>query len=190
MNIKAYLDTNLIIEHCWWKFFGNEKDKMTKEVELIEEGFQGKFDIYISYITIMELSNHLTDWFLLEKVIKSGFGFPHFKREKMKYVLTVEQKALINKITQEYQNSPYVFYIEIDGISNEFFKQAKLLVDNYMEFEDALHFLFAQASNTDYFVTKDGELRLRLHNIISTNIMDLQKSPSLIEPSKFLKLIK
>ncbi len=189
MNLKVYLDTNLIIEHCWWKYFSEEKNKMTKEVELIEKGFQGSYDIYFSYINMMELSSHLTDWYLLERVIKSGFGYPYFKREKMKYSLTQKQKDVINNIIKEYQNSPYVFYIEIDKMSNEFLNQAKILVDNYMEFEDALHFLFAQASETDYFITKDSELRIRLQNIISKKIVDIPKPPSLIEPSKFLKLL-
>lgn len=189
MNFKVYLDTNLIIEHCWWKYFGEEKDKMSREVELIEKGFQGSYDIYFSYINMMELSNHLTDWFLLEKVIKSGFGYPYFKREKMKYSLIQKQKDFINDIIKDYQNSPYVFYIEIDKMSNEFLKQAKLLVDNYVEFEDALHFLFAQASETDYFITKDNELRIRLHNIISKKLIKISKPPLLIEPSKFLKLL-
>ena len=58
-----------------------------------------------------------------------------------------------------------MFYIEIEGISNEFFERVRLLIDNYVEFQDALHFVFAQASECKYFVTKDDELRTRLQKL-------------------------
>lgn len=190
MLTKAYLDTNLLVEHCWWKFFGEEKGRISKVVELVERGFQGDYESHISYINIMELAIHLTDWFLLKKVISSGFSYTYFKRERKKHVLTSKQKEFINRVTGEYQNSPYVFYIEIEGISNEFFQKVKLLIDNYMEFEDALHFVFAQASECKYFITRDDELRTRLQKIISKKIIDLPSPPTLIKPQKFLTLLK
>ena len=144
MAISGYLDTNLLIEHCWWKFFGEEKGKMSKSVELVERGFQGDYENYISYINVMELSIHLTDWFLLEKVVSSGFSYTCFRQERKKHVLTNTEKERINKIVNDYRNSDFIFYIEIDDISNDFFERVKLLVDNYVEFVDALHFVFAQ----------------------------------------------
>jgi predicted nucleic acid-binding protein len=189
LSVKAYLDTNLLIEHCWWKFFGEEKGRMSNVVTLVERGFQGDYHSYISYINIMELSIHLTDWFLLEKMVRSGFSYAYFRRERKKYNLTVDEKSFINRIVQEYQSSPNVFYIEIDEISNAFFEKVKLLVDNYLEFEDALHFVFAQASESKYFVTKDDELRTRLQKIISKKLIDVPFPPTLIKPKSFLKLL-
>jgi len=187
---SAYLDTNLLIEHCWWKFFGEEKGRMSNIVKLVERGFQGDYDSYISYINKMELSIHLTDWFLLKKVVSSGFSYTYFRQEKKKHVLTPKQKDRISEIVDYYQNSKDVFYIEIDDISNEFFEKVKLLVDNYVEFVDALHFVFAQASKCKYFATKDDDLRVRLQKIISEKIIDLPISPpTLIKPQNFLKLL-
>lgn len=190
LDTKVYLDTNLIIEHCWWKYFGKGKGKKTKEVGLVERGFQRDYDSYISYMTTMELSVHLTDWFLLRKIIQNGFGFPYFRRERMKHSLTAKQKGYINSIVREYQDSPDVFYIEIDEISKGFFERVKLMIDNYIEIEDALHFVFAQAAQCKYFATKDDELRTRLQRIISKKIIDVPSPPILIKPKNLYKLLK
>jgi len=190
LAITVYLDTNLIIEHCWWKYFGKGKGKKTRDVELVERGFQRDYDTYISYMTTMELSVHLTDWFLLQKVIKNGFGYPYFRRERMKYSITSRQKEYISCIVREYQESPDAFYIEIDEITKDFFERVKLMIDNYIGIEDALHFVFAQAAKCKYFATKDDELRVRLQRIISNKIIQIPFPPTLIKPQSLYKLLK
>jgi predicted nucleic acid-binding protein len=190
LAITGYLDTNLIIEHCWWKYFGKGKGKKTKDVELVERGFQRDYDPYISYMTTMELSVHLTDWFLLQKVIQNGFGYPYFRRERMKHSITSRQKEYISSIVREYQESPDAFYIEIDEITKDFFERVKLMIDNYIEIEDAIHFVFAQAAKCKYSATKDDELRVRLQRIISNKIIAIPSPPTLIKPQGLYKLLK
>jgi hypothetical protein len=38
MSVRIYLDTNIIIEHCWWKFFGEGKSEKSRDVNLVEKG--------------------------------------------------------------------------------------------------------------------------------------------------------
>ena len=190
LALKAYLDTNVLIEHCWWKYFGGEKPRKPKAVSLVEKGFKGGYDGYISYINTMELSSHLRDWFLLQKVVKSGFSYHNFKREKHRYTLTPEQKKLVGKIMVDYTNSPFINYIEVDEISHLFFVRIRSFVDNYIELMDAFHIVLAQAVKCDYIVTKDRELRARFQRIISEKIVKLPSSLKPISPTAFLKLVK
>ena len=190
MVLKAYLDTNILVEHCWWKHFGEEKPRKTKAVSLVEKGFRGAYDSYISYINIMELSSHIRDWFLLQKVVKSGFRYHNFRREKHRHTLTPEEKKLVGKIMTDYSKSPFVNYIEVDEISHLFFVRIKSFVDNYIELMDAFHIVLAQAAECDYIVTKDRELRTRFQRIISDKTVELPSSLKPISPTAFVKLLK
>ena len=77
--IHAYIDSNILIKYCLWKYFSKGKGEITKEIELIEKGFAGDFEIYISIFTLMEISSHLTDYFLMQKALKAGFSHREFK---------------------------------------------------------------------------------------------------------------
>lgn len=190
LALRAYLDTNVLVEHYWWKYFGKEKPRKSKAVLLVEKGFRGDYDCHISYVNIMELSSHLRDWFLLQKVVKGGFSYHNFKREKHRYTLSPEQKKLVGKIMSDYTNSPFVNYIEVDEVSHLFFVRIRSFVDNYIELMDAFHIVLAQAVECDYIVTKDRELRARFQRIISEKIVELPSSLKPISPTAFLKLLK
>jgi hypothetical protein len=167
-----------------------EKAKKLRDTKIVEKGLQRKYNAFISYITIMELSAHLTAWFLLGEVIKSGFGYTYFKRERQKHNLTSEQKETIGKIVNFYQTSKDVSYVEIVGIGEAFFSKIKLLVDNCIEFEDALHFIFATGAECDYFATKDEEFRSRMQKVISEKIIEIPNHPEIIKPQSILKKLK
>ena len=91
--ISAYLDSNILIDYCWETYFKEVEDgKQSVSIKLMEKGFRGEFEIYISTYNIIEVSLHFTNWFLLQKVIKSGFSYQDFRRERSKYDLTTEER--------------------------------------------------------------------------------------------------
>jgi hypothetical protein len=83
-----------------------------------------------------------------------------------------------------------VSYVEIAGISKTFFSRIKLLVDNGIEFEDALHFVFATGAQCNYFATKDEEFRSRMQKIISERIVEIPNPPDIIKPQNIPEKIR
>ena len=79
--IKAYIDTNILIDYCWATFFSEKSSRKSKSVLLVNKGAMGLFDMHISFYTLMELANHFTQYFLEQKAIKSGYSYPESFRQ-------------------------------------------------------------------------------------------------------------
>ena len=101
---KAYIDTNILIDYCWQNYFGEGMSE-ARSTRLMNRGFEGRFDIHFSTFSLIELSIHFRDWFLLQKVIKGGFSYAEFKRERSKYSLSLEEREKINYILSELKNN-------------------------------------------------------------------------------------
>jgi len=170
--IHAYIDSNIIIEYCLWRYLSKGKGEITKEIELIEKGFAGDFEIYISNFTLIEISSHFTDYFLMQKTLKAGFSHREFKRERHRFNLSLEEERKIDSIIDTLKTNKYINYIDIKRIDEKFFRVVIQYHRYLLDFMDAIHIRIAQDVGCKYFVTKDSELRKRAQEMIARGIID------------------
>jgi predicted nucleic acid-binding protein len=163
--MRAYLDTNIIVSYLWNSFYEG-RGKKSVSYRLVNQGGMGKFEIYISFYTLMEIHEHFTDYYLQQNSIKDGFGFREFPKERRNYVLDNEQLSTVASMLKTFRASPYLNYIEPETMTEGFFKEVMKYVEGYMDFVDALHLRTAIDTECDYFVTNDGELRKRAQKLI------------------------
>jgi len=154
----------------------------------MKKGFEGDFGIYISTFSLIESFIHFMDWFLLQKAIRDGFSYREFKKERSKYVLSPEETEQIDVMLKELKEDENINFIEIASMHEEFFGCIIEYVENYVDFLDAIHIRIALDVKCDYFITKDGELRRRLQNLISQRKID--DSIKIASVSGFLKRLK
>ena len=168
--LKAYLDTNILIEYIWITSFATEERK-TSAYTLVNRGARGEYEIYISYYTIVEVSQHFIDYFLQQKAIKRGFSFREFPRVRRNFTLTEEEIRTISDIVEILRTNVYLNYIHPVEIEGEFFRILMEYVRGCIDFMDALHLRTAIDVGCDYFVTKDGELRKRIQYLINEKVI-------------------
>ncbi len=186
--IHAYIDSNILIKYCLWKYFSKGKGEITKEIELIEKGFAGDFEIYISIFTLMEISSHLTDYFLMQKALKAGFSHREFKRERHRFNLSLEEERKIDSILNSLKTNKYINYIDIKRTDEKFFRVIIQYHKHLLDFMDAAHIRIAQDVGCEYFVTKDSELRKRAQEMIAKGIIDSKLKITTVKG--FLKILK
>ena len=184
--LKAYIDTNVLIDYLWIEFFAEEK-RRTPAYTLINKGAEGEYEIYISFYTLIEISQHFTDYFLQQKAIKSGFSFREFRKVRQNYTLTIDEMKTISELVENLRTSEYLNYVQPEEIKGEFFSVIMEYVRGYIDFMDALHIRTAIDVGCDYFVTKDAELRKRVQRLINKKI--ITEPIKIASVSGFLKIL-
>jgi len=186
--MKAYLDTNILVDYVWSAFFSEEKEKKSPSYTLINKGSMGEYEIFISFYTLMEIHQHFTDYYLQQNAIKDGFGFREFSRVRRNYVLEENQLKTVSELVENLRENEYLNYIEPEMMTEGFFKTIIGYVRGYMDFLDAIHLRTAIDTKCDYFLTKDGELRKRAQDLIDKDI--ITESLKISSVSGFLKILK
>jgi len=188
-HLKAYLDTNILIEYCWIAFFSEKKRKSTA-YSLVEKGSRGEYEIYISFYTLMEIWQHFSDYYLQQRAIRDGFSYRQFSQVRQDYELTKEELNTVSELVQNLRKSEYLNYIEpyTKDMGDKFFNVIMEYVRGYVDFYDALHIRTAIDVECKYFVTKDSELRKRLQHLISNNI--IEEPIQITSVTGFLQLLK
>jgi predicted nucleic acid-binding protein len=158
---RAYLDTNVLIEHAWARQVGVPSPRKNIASELIEFGLDGRYKIYISTFCVMEMYEHFRDWYLMQKVIENGFGFREFRRERKRYKLSKEEAQVLDDLVEELRDDPDIYFVEFDKVPRHFFSRVRILQRNGIDSFDAFHILTALDIEATHFVTKDGEVRSR-----------------------------
>jgi predicted nucleic acid-binding protein len=169
--MKAYLDTNILIGYVWDAFFSESGHKKSPSYTLVNEGSMGKFEIFISFYTLMEIHQHFTDFYLQQNAIKDGFSFREFPKVRRNYVLDNTQIETISELIENLRTNKYLNYIEPETMTEGFFKIVMEYVRGYLDFLDAIHLRTAIDTKCDYFLTKDGELRKRAQKLINSHIV-------------------
>ncbi len=158
---RAYLDTNVLIENAWGRLADAPSSKKNIASELIKLGLDGRFEISISTFCIMELFEHFRDWFLMKKVIRGGFGYREFRRERKRYKLTIGEGLVLEGLVADFRDDPDIFFVEFDRVPDNFFTRVNILQRNGIDCMDAFHIITALDVGATRFVTKDGEVRSR-----------------------------
>ena len=152
---------------------------------MIEKLENSSYFVIFSQFSIVAISNHIATWFLLKKVIKSGFSLREFRVQKKNYSLTQEEKNKIDEILENIGSKNFVDTVTIEALKSEDLDFIFTLVNNQIEFFDALHIFTASKYDVKYFVTSDTELRGRVQPSINKGIVPKLK---LIKPNNFLKM--
>jgi predicted nucleic acid-binding protein len=165
-----------------------EGDRTKKDVRirLVDAFEDSKHFIAISPFLISEISTHLADWYLLNKVVKSGYSYRRFASERKNYNLSDAEKNNIDSIIGELSSKDFVDIVTIEEIKKPDLDILFLLIGNQVGFYDAIHVMVAKGIGCDYFVTADSELRIRTQQLINDNTIDGLKIAS---PSGFLKVL-
>lgn len=157
--IKAYIDSDIIINYCWVKFFSDQRSKTSKSVLLVNKGAMGYFDIHISFYTLMEVSQHFTQYFLQQKAIREGYTWAESFRQKSQSDPDEAERKTVSELIENLRNNPYLTYIDVEKIQDKFFPVIKQYLDGYIEFVDAYHLRTAIEVKCEYLVTKDAGFR-------------------------------
>lgn len=167
-----------------------EVEKKSQDINLINKLDEIKFKdfVILSPFLIVEISNHFADWYLLNKVIKSGHGYREFASEKKNHSLNEDEKDMLNGIIQKISSKTFVNTITINEIKKPNLDLLFTLVNNQVDFFDALHIMTADSAECKYFITKDNELRIRTQPLISNGLVS--KELKLISPNSFIKSFK
>lgn len=166
---------------------GEGKNKKRKSTLLIEGLEKKNYLVIFSQFIVAEISYHLSDWFLLQKVIKSGFSYREFRSQKKYFSLDDAEKDKIDFIVQNISEKEFVNALPIKELSIENLVLLSKLMNNQIEFCDAIHLITAKNEKCDYFVTKDGDIRKKIQSLINQNIFPKMK---FCTPSGFIKEAK
>lgn len=186
--MKAYLDTNVLIDYIWFAFFSEEKGKKSLSYTLVNKGSMGEYEIFISFYTLMEIHQHFTDYYLQQNAIRDGFGFREFPRVRRDYVLEEDQLKTVTELVENLRENEYLNYIEPEMMTEGFFKTIMDYVRGYMGFLDGIHLRTAIDTKCGYFITKDGELRKRAQDLIDDGV--ITESIKISSVSGFLRILR
>lgn len=172
-EIIAYLDSNVVIEFCWDEFITRDAVPIKKtSYRLFENAAAGEFEATISEFTILEVSQHFANYFLLLKLLKSGYSYNEFKRERKLFSLEESEVKDIAEISEFLRNNGGLNFIEIEKLEGIFFKEIlQKYTKSCVEIMDALHVETAIQAECTHFITKDGELRKRLDEMKQQNLI-------------------
>lgn len=180
------MDTNVLIAYIWNEFYQKSRNEKSKSHTLVNEGAKGKFEIFISEYTLMEIYEHFTDYYLQQNAIRDGFGFREFPKVRRDYILNKNQLRAVAGLIEKLRASPFLNYIEPEGMTEGFFQLVMKYVKGYVDFVDAVHLRTAIDTKCDYFVTNDGELRIRAQQLMCN--CTLTEKIQLTNAKSFLKL--
>ena len=165
-----------------------ERKKKDVRIELVDT--LDKHDHFVKFtpFLIAEISTHIADWYLLNKVIKSGYSYRMFTTQRKNHNLNDEEKEKIDNIIEKLTSKNFVDVVTIDEIKKPDLDVLFTLVSNQANFFDSIHVMTAKATGCEYFVTADKDLRNRTQPIISNGT--ILKNFKLASPSGFLKILK
>ena len=186
--MKAYLDTNVLIDYVWSAFFSEEEEKKSPSYTLVNKGSMGEYEIFISFYTLMEIHQHFSDYYLQQNAIKDGFGFREFSRVRRNYVLDENQMRTVSELVEILRTNKYLNYVEPETMTEGFFKVIMKYVRGYLDFVDATHLRTAIDTKSDFFITKDGELRKRAQKLIDESV--ITETIKISSVSGFLEILR
>ncbi|VVB94066.1 Uncharacterised protein [uncultured archaeon] len=165
-----------------------ESENKGQKINVINKLDEIKFEhfVILSPFLIAEISAHFADWYLLNKVIKSGHSYREFASEKKNHFLDENEKYRLNEIIEKISAKRFVNTITVNEIKRPNLDLLFTLVNNQVDFFDALHIMTAESTDCKYFITKDKELRIRTQPLINKGAVS--KELKLISPNNFIKL--
>ncbi len=160
--MKLYFDTNVWINYLWGT--RTKQAKLKGKTKKLFECVENKnLDVVFSVFASSEISAHFRDWYILQKIIKKGFGYrelSNLKRQKEYNKITDKQKATIEKYIKKIASIKWVETVQIKKIEGNALELFETLTIGYhLDFADAFHLIIAMEENCSMLITDDGSLR-------------------------------
>lgn len=140
-----------------------------------------KAEIFVSYINIIEITEHLKDSVASQMAFDEGYSYFDLNKHRIDDIEISEEKIIDinNIIKKELVELPSVVTLKPSGLSAKDIGLLVQLCNQYsLFFIDALHFLITDKSGCNLFITSDITFRKRLKQIIeyanSENEMQVQ----------------
>lgn len=182
--MKPYLDANIWISYVWFYKIGDGSGVKHTNVKVVERLQERQILSPFSSFLVAETSKHFKEWFLFQQALKDGFSFWQWKDVKKKYRLTQKDKDQINNIVQFISETKVADVIPNNKLSPESVEIINALVlEESIDFPDAIHVALAKELKCDYFVTNDDVVAQILKSRDGTDY------PKCVKPMEFLRLI-
>jgi len=168
--MRAYLDTNILIAYFWSHYFGSDR-RETNEIKLIKQGILKEYELVCSTFSSIEIYQHFRDYYLLDKVIKSGYGYRGFLRMKSHHEVTETERNRIYEMLDDFENQDGINLYKVEKISDDFLFTITDYIGGDIDFFDAIHIRTAIELECNFFVTRDADLRRRYDQLIKKKII-------------------
>jgi len=158
---KIFLDSCVWINYIWQTHFEESAKTNNSSVKLIEKIYKNNnYEIILSPFLTNEISTHFRDWFIMQKIIKDGFSYRDFSRERKNYSLTEEEKNEIIQIIISIGSADNINVLPVKNIEKQDIEEIlNLESDYYFDFYDSLHVYTAVNQGCKFFITSDSPLR-------------------------------
>lgn len=185
---KILLDSCVWINYLWQTQYSEKPKRKSPSTKLIEELEDNEdYQVILSPFLIGEISSHFRDYYIFQKIIKDGFSFREFSREKKNYSLSPEELDKIDQMIVKIGGFDFVNVLDLKGIDKTSLSEIlNLETSYYFDFYDAIHFQTAKEEECKYLVTTDAPLRkcADVHN--KENDLKI----NCIKPQALLKIIR
>ena len=182
---NIYLDSCIWINYVWQTQFSDKPKRKNPATKLIEKLANSEhYQLTLTPYLISEISTHFRDNYILQKVMRDGFSYRDFNREKKNYELDKEEIEKINQIIIYIGGLESVNVLLPEDIKKEALEEIlDLETTYYFDFYDAIHFQTAKDKKCEYFITTDGPLRTSAARFNKANKAKLECMP----PSTLLR---
>jgi len=176
-----YLDSCVLLDYISFKEgFAEVNINRKFDISQIDES---KVEIFLSYINIIEITEHLKDNIACKKAIEEGYSYFDLKKNILEGIEIGEKdlKDIDNKIKKYLLDLPNIITSKEEGINAEETKKLISICNTYsIFFIDALHFLIADKQGCNIFVTSDNALIKGIKGLIkdsnSTKSIEVKSS--------------
>lgn len=190
--MKIYFDANIWIDYIWREKEGDSLKKETQDLIDFIENKKNKMSVITSIFLFSEITEHFKDWYILNKIIKNGFGYrdlPNLKKRKEYRDLTHIQNQKIESYFEDISDLEWVDSVELDQLSKEALDLfSRLTLTYHLDFADAFHIVIAMGENCSCLITRDGPLRENMNIFLKES--NLEEDFRVYRPKEFLNLYK
>lgn len=184
--MRVYFDACVWIDYGWGIFNKTGKIKPRTQ-QLINCIQKEKIEVILSIFLISEISAHFSDWILMQKAIKDGFGYREFSKIKKNYELTYRDKTKIENLTKKIFELSWITNAEIKTFDKMHFDALQALTWDYsLDTVDAIHAIIAKDVGCEFLITKDEDLISHMNEFLKS-VND--KTYRVVRPEHFIDII-
>ncbi len=182
--MNPYLDANIWIGYVWFYYYGGGKGRERPVVKVVDELNTRGILSPVTQFTVAEVSKHFSDWELFREAMKDGYSFWQWRDVRKKYRINEGIKQKVDEIISFINDAASANFVPNIKLSPESVEIINgLVLENQVEFPDAIHMSMAMELKCDYFVTNDEVIRQLLIDKVGAG----KDIPQVVRPQEFLR---
>lgn len=160
--MKAYLDSNILIDYVWTNEFTEKRRRPNGEIARMFRSIdKEEFEPIISNFSLMELAKHLRDYFLLMSMIRDGFSYREFSRERVNYSIDVTEEEKVDSIVADLESHEKFTFLKVTNLEPAAIEKIECYIKRDIDLIDAFHLQIALTAECECLVTKDNDFRVK-----------------------------